>query len=297
MKIVYYYKIADVIIRIQIPFLVNQTAPFCDFLLSFDADEKKVNTSLVSVDFQVKEALDLQDKTLIYEGNLNIYEDKEAFYVGLLKGKGESYTSLRQEKGKDQSKYICYVEKENAWELSYARQLMEAISLEHILIHKARMILHASYIRFGGKSILFSAPSGTGKSTQADLWNRILGADIINGDRVALGKKDKKWMSYGIPFCGSSGISENVNAPLGAIVVLRQNVENNIRKLEKKEAFKYLYSETVVHIWDEKYQRLTIDLLLQLLEDVPVFLLECRPDKEAVLLLKKWLDEEKIWTH
>ena len=44
------------------------------------------------------------------------------------------------------------------------------MGLEHLLATQRAVILHSAYIDYKGKAILFSAPSGTGKSTQAELW-------------------------------------------------------------------------------------------------------------------------------
>lgn len=61
-----------------------------------------------------------------------------------------------------------------------------------------------------------------GKSTQADLWNKYEGCEIINGDRSAITKKDGVWNAYGLPFAGSSRIYKNVKNPIRCVVVLNK---------------------------------------------------------------------------
>ena len=56
-----------------------------------------------------------------------------------------------------------------------------------------------------------------GKSTQADLWNKYEGCEIINGDRSAITKKDGVWNAYGLPFAGSSRIYKNVKNPIKCV--------------------------------------------------------------------------------
>ena len=58
----------------------------------------------------------------------------------------------------------------------------------------------ASFIRWQGRGILFSAPSGTGKSTQANLWVQHQGAEVINGDRAALRQVGGRWQAFGLPY-------------------------------------------------------------------------------------------------
>ena len=104
--------------------------------------------------------------------------------------------------------------------------LLNMLGLESLFLKQEVLILHASFIRWHDQGILFSAPSGTGKSTQASLWETHMGAEILNGDRAGIRYADGSWMAYGLPYAGSSRIFRNSSAPIRAIVVLRQSPEN-----------------------------------------------------------------------
>ena len=93
-------------------------------------------------------------------------------------------------------------------------------------------------------------------------------------------------MAFGLPYAGSSGIYRNESEPLAAVILLRQAKENRLRKLKVLEAFPDLYREVMVHRWDRKFVSESTELLLQLLQEIPVYLLECRPDREAVQLVR-----------
>lgn len=173
-----------------------------------------------------------------------------------------------------------------------ANGLFRHIGFENLLLRFGGLILHSSFIAKSGKGILFSAPSGTGKSTQADLWHMLRDYDIINGDRAGLCKKDDRWKAYGLPYAGSSSIYRNEFADISAIVVLRQGRENRISKVDGSMLIRYLYPEITLHPWDEDYVKTVFDLLHSLVQDVPVYLLECLPDAGAVALLEKTLEEE-----
>lgn len=173
--------------------------------------------------------------------------------------------------------------------MNYAGNLVELAALEKILLLHNGILLHASFIRWKQTGILFSAPSGTGKSTQADLWHLYENADILNGDRAGLRCPNGSWQAYGLPYAGSSGIYRNESVPLRAIVILRQAKENRIQRLHGFSSVSFLYPEVSIHRWDRKFSEKALNLLLQLLEKIPVYLLECRPDQEAVLLLKETL--------
>ena len=168
--------------------------------------------------------------------------------------------------------------------------IFNRIGMETLLLQHHGLLLHASLIKYKGKALAFAGPSGVGKSTQADIWHTFLGADIINGDRTALRKEGDSWYAYGCPYAGTSGIYKNDCAPLAAIVLLGQAEENCLRQLTVGEAFRYLYPEFSVHHWQRHFVEKATDLCLQLFAHTPIYLLECRPEESAALLVKKGLD-------
>ena len=56
--------------------------------------------------------------------------------------------------------------------------------------------LHSSYIIYHDKAILFTGPSGIGKTTQAELWRDYQGAEIINGDVTLIRKWDGRYCAF-----------------------------------------------------------------------------------------------------
>lgn len=168
--------------------------------------------------------------------------------------------------------------------------LVSRINIQGMLLLKKVLILHSSFIIHNNKSILFTAPSGTGKSTQASLWERFKGAEIINGDRSAIGTRDGRYFAYGLPFSGSSNICKNKEAPLKAIVALEQSKINSVRKLSKMEAFKILLGQVAINRWNKRDMELAMNLIESLIDKVPVLLLSCRPDKEATDVLNEYLE-------
>ena len=167
--------------------------------------------------------------------------------------------------------------------------IFNRIGLETLLLQRKGLLLHASLIKYKQRAIAFSGPSGVGKSTQADIWQKILNAEIINGDRAVLKREEKGWMAYGSPYAGTSGIYKNDYAPLAGIVLLRQSAENHLQPLTMTEALRLLYPEFTIHHWDKSFVARATDLCLQLLDEIPVYLLQCRPEEEAALLVKKGL--------
>ncbi len=81
------------------------------------------------------------------------------------------------------------------------------------------LLLHASVVRYQGKAYAFTAPSGTGKSTQVANWLRAIdGCDLINDDNPIIRMIDGKPVLYGSPWSGKTPCYRNVEAPLGAVI-------------------------------------------------------------------------------
>lgn len=163
--------------------------------------------------------------------------------------------------------------------------------LHGALLKKNAPILHASYIDYRGRGILFTAPSQTGKSTQAQLWHDVCAAEIINGDRVLLRKRGDIWHSFGYPCCGSSQICVNRAVPLAVIAVVQQNAENRVEELSTAQKMKAIVTATEMYPGNYEELQRALNLAEDLISKVPVVRLCCRPDKGAVTALKEYLEE------
>lgn len=169
-------------------------------------------------------------------------------------------------------------------------QVLETMELEHRIVERDGFLLHAAWIGHQGRAILFTAPSGTGKSTQAELWRRLRCARILNGDRAAV-FTGREPMVRGIPFCGSSGICSPESLPLEAIVCLSQAKENTIRRLRGLEAFRRVWEGCSVNVWSPEDLDHCARTVTEILSRVPVYHLACTPDENAVRALEDALEK------
>jgi hypothetical protein len=170
-------------------------------------------------------------------------------------------------------------------------RFLSTVGLHSKLLQKGVPILHASYIDHAGKAILFTAPAQTGKSTQANLWNEITGAEIINGDRVLLRKDYGVWNAYGYPCCGSSMICKNRALPIAAIVVLEQAGENRVEEITAARKIRALISATEIYPWETREFDEALALAQCVAEEVKMVKLSCRPDADAVNVLKTYIED------
>lgn len=163
------------------------------------------------------------------------------------------------------------------------------LALERRQIKKDAMVLHCAYIEYRGEAILFSAPSETGKTTQANLWEKYRGSRTVNGDRSLLGKRDGRWTAQGWPVCGTSEVCHNESIPVRAVVMLRQAQENRAQRMTPGQAFPLLYSQITVNKWNTQDHIHTMDLMEDFLGSVPVIHLGCTISREAVDCLEEAL--------
>lgn len=140
--------------------------------------------------------------------------------------------------------------------------------------------LHSSAVILDGKAYLFSAPSGTGKSTHTEKWCRLFGARYLNDDKPAIRLVDGVWMAYGTPWSGKHDLSSNEGVPVGGVAVLRRGEENTIVPLQPAQALPWIMSQSSYRLRREKMEK-QLALIDRFLRQVPIWQLSCRNDDQA----------------
>ena len=171
--------------------------------------------------------------------------------------------------------------------------LLHLIGIEEVLMDHDAFLLHSSLVQLNGQAVLFSGPSGIGKSTQASLWQQHLEADILNGDRCIIRKMPDGFYGCGSPWAGTSKIYRREKAPLKGIFLLKQAEENSIRRVGA-EGFGRLFNQSIVNTWNSDFVSKLSNMIAELMEQIPVYELSCRPDEEAVRLAYHTLFEGGI---
>lgn len=164
-----------------------------------------------------------------------------------------------------------------------------AFVIEKMILPHHGMMLHCSLIEWNGMGIAFTAPSQTGKSTQARLWQEHQGAEILNGDRAVLRALPDGLWAYGSPWAGSSQYYVNRRTPLKAIVILEQGPENRIRRVDHTEGLSWFLIGSSLPLWEPALLEYGMQTLERIVTEVPMYLLSCRPDEGAVEALRKCL--------
>jgi hypothetical protein len=155
----------------------------------------------------------------------------------------------------------------------------------NIAICNGGFVLHASSVSYSGRGIAFTAPSGTGKSTHASMWEKYYNAKILNDDCPVIKCKGNQPFIYGSPWSGSSNKAMPSSSPLSALVILEQSGQNSIRELTNEEAIPLILPRIFLPYQNPSLMDMALHNVERAIKDVPKYLLKCRPDKEATELV------------
>ena len=284
-----YYNIAGIGIKVSIDsqYLAKEDGILEDYLSEDDALDETVVVEVV-------DKLSEPYGELIYsEPSLVAYAENEHVlrYDGFVeRGWEEAYMRLHSTGDKKE----VQLKREAIPNKLQSKLLTRSLELEHLLVKNKGIILHAAYIEYQGKAILFTAPSGTGKSTQSDLWVKFYDAELINGDRAAIRLHEDGVYAWGIPLSGMSSVHKNVKLPLAAIVYLGQAPGNRIQKLSGVKAFRKFWEGCSINVWYHEDIQYGSQVAAEIISKIPVFSLECVPDRSAADLLYHELERLDI---
>ncbi len=151
-----------------------------------------------------------------------------------------------------------------------------------LLINYNTVLFHASSVSFKNEAYLFTAPSGTGKSTHTAFLKSLLGDEIayINDDKPFIRLIDGKFYVYGSPWCGKHMLSNNVKAPLEAIIKINRSNENGVFALNSTEALT-LMLEQAYSYEDENSITKLLDLINLIFKQAKLYKLNCTNSIES----------------
>lgn len=151
-----------------------------------------------------------------------------------------------------------------------------------ILPRYERMLFHGSSLALDGRGVVFTAKSGTGKSTHTALWRQVFGdrVSMINDDKPFLEVREDGVFVHGTPWRGKHGLGANLSAPLKAVVFVTRGQENSIEPVSSRELFPLLLQQTYSPE-DPAAMVQTLALVERLSRKVQLLKLSCNMDPEA----------------
>lgn len=158
------------------------------------------------------------------------------------------------------------------------------IMFRNNIINNNGLVVHASAIKYRNKGVIFSAPSGTGKSTHAKLWEDYSGgsATVLNDDSPAIKLISGVPYVFGTPWSGSSDKFINAASPIAAIVILEQADINSIMPLSIQQSMLRLMPRCLLPYYNREMMHVALNFLDRIIKEVPVYILKCRPDYHSV---------------
>ncbi len=162
------------------------------------------------------------------------------------------------------------------------------------IVDKDVILFHSSALELDGDAYVFSAPSGTGKSTHSKLWmEHFKDRDIhmINDDKPLL-KVGDQIRIYGTPWMGKDRLGENISAQVKAICFINQGKANRIRRMNRNDALTRLIRQTYRPKDKDKVIRMMV-LLNTLNERIPIYDMDCDISMDAVRMAYEYMKEGK----
>lgn len=171
---------------------------------------------------------------------------------------------------------------DNRFSPTYLETLALLRKLSEVMPSYNRILMHGASISYNEHAYLFTAPSGTGKSTHIRLWRKFLGEDvqIVNGDKPFI-SLDNEPLIYGSPWAGKEKWHRNCSMPLKAICFIQRGTQNSIRTLEAQDCLPLLFKQIYIPT-DPQAAGLTLELIDTLIKKVPLYILTCDMSEEAV---------------
>ncbi|MBQ6892851.1 MAG: hypothetical protein IJN48_01480 [Clostridia bacterium] len=166
--------------------------------------------------------------------------------------------------------------------VSYIEALVVYRKIAAEMLSREAFLMHGALIEYEGRGYLFTAKSGTGKTTHIRLWQQLFGEDkvtIVNGDKPIIRFVDGKVYAYGTPWCGKEGYNVNTCVELCAIAFVERSGDNSIVKISDIEALPRILSQ--VMITDSANLAIQLELLDKIFEKVPFYLLKCNMELDA----------------
>lgn len=162
-------------------------------------------------------------------------------------------------------------------------------SFFNMILFENAMSIHSASIIYEKKAVVFSASSGTGKSTQANRWTKVFGCEVLDGDVTVCREIDGRLYVYGLPWCGSSEQFINKRVELGTLVFLKQAPNNTPRIPTIKEKVGFIYASTFSETWNDDMAQRRAKITENVIKKAKVFEYSCNMDESAVNILEKFL--------
>lgn len=269
------FRAGEIVLSVETPEKLDIKEPYSFFVCENEKSDLSVRFCYINEINEVTGHIITDTDTVVVSK-----ESENLYFYYRVTGDNKFY-ALRKVNKNDLTKHEIFIPEEYRG-MIWTRLVFSLINFDDVAAQFDSAVFHASFIEYNGEAILFTAPCGTGKSTQASLWEKYKDAQIINGDKALLFEKNGLFFASGLPFSGSSQICKNKILPVKAIIRLGQATENKTAVLTGVKAYKAVLEGCYHSVWSSVYDTKTSLIAEKIATSIPVYSLDCLPDKTAV---------------
>ncbi len=187
---------------------------------------------------------------------------------------------------------LLAAKKEPAFPVPYHESLCLYRKICSLVISHNAFMMHSSVVVHQGVAYVFTAKSGTGKTTHSMLWlKNFPGSFIINGDKPIFRLIDGEFYVYGTPWCGKEGYNKNARAKVGALCFIERSKKNSICPISSKEVLLKIFDQLYIPEEKEATEKL-FTLLDSFLNHIPAYRLSCNISDEAAIIAERTMNKK-----
>lgn len=174
-------------------------------------------------------------------------------------------------------------------DLPMTEYIFSGMMFLELAMHLGYLPVHAAALKIHDEVVLFSAPSGTGKSTHSRYWREVHPDVVsINDDKPILLVKKDETICYGSFFSGEDRINQNTTGKVKAIVLLSQGLDNKIEMVDPKTGLEEIIRNTLTpkleSTWDQ-----TLKAIVTLVNTIPIYKLHATNNHDSVHTIYQYL--------
>lgn len=224
-------------------------------------------------------------ETVLQAENMKVLSDPDYFYVKYLGRNSLWGCQLNQ----DKPEAVIYVrDAVSPEDFSFAVRDIFFFYLQKL----GKLAIHSASIIYREQAWLFSAPSGTGKSTHVRQWKEMgFPYEDLNGDiAICYIRGDNSAVAASTPWCGTSGIYSNRIEKLGGVFFLQRDFVNLATKMGNMDGILRLAARSISPVWTKEQAEQNLNVCEQIAAKIELAKLSCRPNPEAAGASKKYID-------
>ena len=175
---------------------------------------------------------------------------------------------------------------------NFRHDLFHAIRLSFLYLAQLHhmVVLHSASLLYRDRAWLFSGHSGAGKSTHTNLWKSLYDIHLINGDLNLLSMEGERPTVHGLPWCGTSGISDTHSYPLGGIFLVKKSSVDRIVELSDDKAQLLVTQRLISPGWTEAMVQKNLDRIAEITPHILICRLYCTKGPTAAETCKQTID-------